>query len=123
MTVKNAPVFSIPTSVPASEGKARRRNPFGPTASITLRINRCGWEAGDCDEDEVVDVVGVEDVEVEGVEDDGDVLDVDDGVDVEGVEVDGADVDDDDVLEDDVVEVDAGEVPGTCCTYHAATYP
>ena len=65
-----------------------------------------------------MDVVGVEDVEVEGVEGDDDVLGVDDVVDVDGV-----DVDDDDVLEEDVVEVEAGEVPGTCCTYHAATYP
>jgi len=42
--------------------------------------------------------------------------------------VDELDVDDEDVLGvddvvEDVVEVDAGDVPGTCCTYQAATYP
>jgi len=117
MDVNKVPPFSTATNLPASEGKARRRRPFVPTVSITFRTNLSGLEAGACD--------GVEEVEVEEVdvdeEPDGDgevVVDV----------VDELDVDDDDVLGvddvvEDVVEVDAGDVPGTCCTYHAATYP
>ena len=41
----------MPTNDPASEGNARKRNPPVPTASATLSINRCGWEAGACDEE------------------------------------------------------------------------
>ena len=85
MTVKSVPAFSMPTNDPASEGNARKRNPPDPTASTTLSINRCGWEAGAWDE---VEEVGVEDAGVDGVEVDDDVEGVE-GVDAgAGVEVD-----------------------------------
>ena len=48
--------------------------------------------------------------------DDEDVLDVDEEPDVDDEDVPG-------VEDVEVVEVEAGDVPGTCCTYHAATYP
>ena len=58
----------MPTNVPATEGNARKRNPPVPTASTTLRTNRCGDDAGAEDEED-----GVEEV-------DGGVVVVDDGV-------------------------------------------
>ena len=111
MTVKNVPACSIPTSEPANEGNARKRNPLDPTALITLSIKRPGWEAGA--DDEVVEVDGAG---VDGVDVDEGVLGVDE---VEGVGAGfGAGVD---------VEagagVDVGAVLGLCSTYHAATYP